>query len=148
MHKIHLKVEASLDILAKYQEAINKKTTDSGFDLFMPDSIILSPGQNALIDLKVKLEPLFRGGYYLYPRSSLGKTPLRLSNSVGIIDNEYRGNLKVWVHNTSNDLFKLKKGERYFQLCHPSLLPMKVMLVEEIDMNTERGEGGFGSTGK
>jgi dUTP pyrophosphatase len=147
MHKINLKVEADEAILSKYEEAVKSKSTDSGFDIFMPYNLILSPGQTLLVNMKVRFEPLFRGGYYLYPRSSLGKTPLRMANSVGIIDNGYRGFIKVWIQNTSEHIYKLKKGERYVQVCHPSLMPMKVTLVEEIDMETERGEGGFGSTG-
>jgi dUTP pyrophosphatase len=131
----------------QYRESINKKTTDSGFDLFMPNDVIIPANQNILVDLKVRCEPKFTSGYYLYPRSSLGKTPLRLANSVGIIDNGYRGTLKVWVHNTNNEDFYMKKGERYFQLCHPSLEPMTVCLTS-VNRNTERGEGGFGSTGK
>jgi dUTP pyrophosphatase len=131
-----------------YIEQSKKISTDSGFDLFMSKDLTLLPKSNTCIDLEVRCQPLFYGGYYLYPRSSLGKTPLRLSNSVGIIDNEYRGTLKVWVNNTSDFPFEIKKGERYFQLCHPSLLPMKISVVERLNMNTSRGEGGFGSTGK
>lgn len=130
-----------------YRKNTNKKSTDSGFDLFIPCDTIIPAQQNILVDLKLRCEPEFEGGYYLYPRSSIGKTPLRLANSVGIIDNEYRGTLKVWVHNTSNEDFYIKKGERYFQLCHPSLLPMNVKM-ETVNRETNRGEGGFGSTGK
>jgi dUTP pyrophosphatase len=130
-----------------YQRNIQKNTTDSGFDLFIPTDIIIPAGSNILVDLKLRCEPEFSSGYYLYPRSSLGKTPLRLANSVGIIDNEYRGTLKVWVHNTSNENFHMKKGERYFQLCHPSLEHMCVKMAI-VNRDTKRGEGGFGSTGK
>lgn len=125
-------------------------STDSGFDLVCPDDVLIPARATILVDLKVKCEPLFESGYYVYPRSSIGKTPLRMSNSVGIIDQEYRGNIKVWVSNQSSEDFQIKKGDRYFQLCHPTLIPMKVKVVEnenEINTETKRGEGGFGSTG-
>ena len=98
-------------------------------------------------------------GYYLYCRSSTGsKTPLRLSNSVGIIDSGYRGNIKACFDNINNsdinsgsNNFVLKQEERYTQLCPPNLeYPMKVVIVDNISdlgKNTTRGVGGFGSTG-
>lgn len=132
----------------KKRTAASEHSTDSGFDLIMTDDIVVEGGSTVLADLKIRCEPQFEGGYYVYPRSSIGKTPIRMANSVGIIDNGYRGSIKVWVHNTSDFEYTLKKGERYFQLCHPSLLPLQIDIVDNIDMNTVRGEGGFGSTGK
>lgn len=130
------------------QASKTRQSSDSGFDLFMPEETIVMAGQSMLIDLHIRFEPQFNGGYYLYPRSSFGKTPLRMNNSVGIIDNGYRGTVKAWVTNTSDRNFVMKKGERYFQVCHPSLLPLNLEMVDEVNMNTERGEGGFGSSGR
>jgi dUTP pyrophosphatase len=120
--------------------------SDSGFDLYCPRDVIVPARGSAKIDLEVIVEPKFDGGYYLYPRSSISKTPLRLANSVGIIDNGYRGHLIAVVDNISQDDYTVKRGERLFQLCHPSLKPFDVRIVEKVDMNTERGAGGFGST--
>jgi dUTP pyrophosphatase len=108
--------------------------TDSGFDLYVPE------------DIKILCEPAFAGGYYLYPRSSISKTPLRLANSVGIIDNTYRGSIMAKVDNISDAPFTIRRGERLFQLCHPSLLPLHVMFADSINTDTARGAGGFGST--
>jgi dUTP pyrophosphatase len=123
-------------------------SVDSGFDLYCPTDVVIKPKEKILYDLHIKGKPYFAGGYYLYPRSSFGKTGLRLCNSVGIIDNQYRGTYKAWIENLGNNDFKISSGERYFQLCHPSLIGMRVNFVEEIDTNTFRGTGGFGSTGK
>ena len=120
--------------------------TDSGFDLYVPADITVAPGETATIDHAIVCEPQFPGGYYLYPRSSISKTPLRLANSVGIIDNGYRGSIMAKVDNRGTEPFTIKRGERLFQLCHPSLLPLTVRLVESVGKNTERGAGGFGST--
>lgn len=91
-------------------------------------------------------------GYYLYPRSSLGtKSTLRLSNSVGIIDSGYRGNIIAAFDNHGND-HVIDKGDRVVQICPPDLChPIKVEIVDsEADLGNEtaRGSGGFGSTGK
>jgi deoxyuridine 5'-triphosphate nucleotidohydrolase len=89
-------------------------------------------------------------GYYLYPRSSTGtKTPLRLSNSVGIIDSGYRGNITAVFDNIGNTPFTIEKYQRLVQICPPNLsFPFMVTLVGELSGETIRRSGGFGSTGK
>ena len=101
----------------------------------------------------------YNTGYYMYPRSSLSKTRLRLANSTGIIDAGYRGHLMGMfdVVNIPDDYsddidadFFGQKYERYLQICAPGLVPIIVELVntkEELGQDTERGSGGFGSTG-
>jgi dUTP pyrophosphatase len=97
-------------------------------------------------------------GYYMYPRSSLSKTRLRLANSVGIIDSGYRGNLigmfdcfsagKQSLCETEYD-YVVKPYEKLLQICAPDLRPIFVELVEseeELSSVTLRGDGGFGST--
>jgi dUTP pyrophosphatase len=107
-------------------------------------------GAGASADLNIPIE--VPQAYYLYPRSSIIKTPLRLSNSVGIIDSGYRGEITAVVDKVDNqvDSFQIRAMDRYFQLCHPSLMPFKVIMVntiEELGL-TARGDGGFGSTGR
>jgi dUTP pyrophosphatase len=88
----------------------------------------------------------------LYPRSSISKTNLRLANSVGIIDAGYRGHIMaVFDINNNNNIYVGKAYERYVQICAPGLIPITVEIVnsiEELGEKTERGEGGFGSTGQ
>jgi dUTP pyrophosphatase len=87
-------------------------------------------------------------GYYMYPRSSISNTPLRLANSVGIIDSGYRGRLMGKFDAREN--FVVNKFDRLLQICAPGLIPIYVELVnnEEELGNTERGAGGFGSSGR
>ena len=162
-------------------EAHNKKVTeskfpDSGFDLFTPynytshdfgytDNRITSVTFRAPLGVKCAMfveataasasaKPT---GYYLYPRSSIVKTPFRLANSVGIIDSGYRGEIMAVVDNissSSNDVSVcleryMPEMSRMFQICSPTLEPFMVRIVEtEEDLgSTERGSGGFGSTG-
>ena len=92
----------------------------------------------------------FNTGYYIHPRSSIYKTPLRLANSTGIIDSGYRGHLIGMLDASSNN-FVGAKYERYLQICAPGLVPIIVEVVNNINDlggETERGAGGFGSTGR
>ena len=125
---------------------------DAGLDLYCPGDMIIQPGQTVKIDFKIQCEGLSDDDgrnvcYYLYPRSSISKTPLRLANSVGIIDAGYRGNLMAVVDNHSNEPYTIQKGQRLFQICGRYLEPIHLTLVEELSLS-ERGNGGFGSTGE
>tara|TARA_B110001469_G_scaffold77180_1_gene73089 strand:+ start:91 stop:543 length:453 start_codon:yes stop_codon:yes gene_type:complete len=125
---------------------------DSGLDLFFPEDINIEAGETKLIDLKIKCEAFpdrdknTNISYYLYPRSSISKTPLRMSNSVGIIDAGYRGSIKVSVDNVSDEDYMIEKGYRLFQICSPILSQLTFQLTNQLSI-TSRGEGGFGSTG-
>ena len=124
---------------------------DAGLDLYCPGNLEILPGQTKCIDFKIQCEGLSDSNernvcYYLYPRSSISKTPFRLANSVGIIDAGYRGNLMAMVDNISNEVQTIQKGTRLFQICGRYLEPVHLELVEELT-ETERGNDGFGSTG-
>lgn len=90
-------------------------------------------------------------GYYMYPRSSISKTPLMLANTTGIIDSGYRGNLIAAVRYlpvNREDNYVAEFGTRLFQICQPQLCPVYVVMVSENELSTtSRGSGGFGSTG-
>ena len=161
---------ANEDLKDKYVSRINHDS-DSGVDLYVTEDISFSPGETVIVDLNVKSRMLNDDGntvgYYLYPRSSISKTPLIMANSVGIIDKDYRGNIKVALKhvpteqfidsmiesynekksfNKSRFSYVLKKDTRIAQICSSTLEPIKLKLVDNLD-DTERGEGGFGSTG-
>ena len=74
------------------------------------------------------------------------KTPLRLSNSVGIIDSGYRGNIIGIVDNVSEEEYVIEPNSRIFQLCSPILSPISFEVVNSLS-ETSRGSGGLGSTG-
>ena len=126
---------------------------DSGIDLFFPEEIVIQAGETKLVDLKIKCQ-MFDSednynpiSYDLRARSSIYKTPLRLANNTGIIDSGYRGEIMASVDNISNEDYMITPGQRLFQIVHPTLYPFNVDVVEELS-ETERGDGGFGSTGK
>lgn len=120
------------------------KNQDVGLDIPFNKTIIVPKKTTSFkIDLGFKAES--NHGYMLVPRSSISKTPLRLANSIGIIDKGYRGKVLVKVDNLSNDDFKIEEESCLFQIvAFDGNLP-KFNIVDEIN-ETRRGFGGFGST--
>lgn len=135
----------------------NVEHIDAGFDLYAP----IFAKENAsmckmdfLVSCSAQMlsndGTCHNTGYYMYPRSSLSKTPLRLANSTGIIDSGYRGHI-IAVFDVHGSQYSVEKHERLVQICAPSLLPIWIEVVnskEELGEKTVRGDGGFGSTGK
>ena len=123
-------------------------SSDCGIDLVIPDNIIFQPGETILVDLKIACQ-LKSGrklrGYFLVPRSSISKTPLILRNSVGIIDPEYTGTLKISLWNTSTEQYSVSCGTRLVQVVAPDLKKCKCKFVEKFK-SSKRGSNGFGST--
>ena len=126
---------------------------NSGFDIFVPEETRIKPGYNSnFVDMLIKGEMISSSNdsasYYMYPRSSLSKTPLLLANHVGIIDSGYRGNLISAFRNLSDSEYVIEKHTRLMQICAPDLSPIFVVMVGEDELTqSERGAGGFGSTG-
>jgi dUTP pyrophosphatase len=120
---------------------------DAGLDLYVLEDMSIGVGETKLIKLGVACEPEDGIAYYLMPRSSIGKTPLRLANSIGLIDGGYRGEIMACVDNIKDDYYEVKAGERLFQLVACDCSPISYELVDELS-DTTRGTGGFGSTGK
>jgi len=124
---------------------------DSGLDLFFPAEVNIGPRESKLISLGIKCEAYpsrnkeHNISYYLYPRSSISKTPIRMSNSVGIIDAGYRGPIMVAIDNISDEPYCIEVGQRLFQICSPTLQPISFELSSSLS-ETDRGDGGFGST--
>jgi dUTP pyrophosphatase len=143
----------------KFYESKINLDGDAGVDLFFPNMVRIPKGETMLVDFEIqcKMVRIFElddgslfeepSSFMLVPRSSIFRTPLRQANNIGIIDSGYRGHIMVPVDNHSNEDYIIKNGERLFQLVHPSLKPISIEIVEDLD-ETKRGSGGFGSTGK
>ncbi|MDP6169785.1 MAG: dUTP diphosphatase [Candidatus Marinimicrobia bacterium] len=145
---MQLRIKPFSDSVSKmYQDHGHFHDGDAGLDLFIIDEQIIEPGQTALIKLGVYCENLDQRPYLLMPRSSISKTPLRLCNSVGLIDAGYRGELMAAVDNVKQEAYEIKPGQRLFQLVSMDGAPIYFELVDELTQ-TERGTGGFGSTGQ
>ena len=176
IYKLSIKIDNE-DGFEFYKNHQHYHQGDSGFDLYVLEDIKILPGETKMIDLGIKTQlnkiTVNQEGtitkeedssYYLYARSSIYKTPLMLVNSVGIIDAGYRGTLKVVVkymldtnfvkkmlndtnYDIESNIYIIKKGTRLFQLCTPNLTPISNYILTDNLSNTDREEGGFGSTG-
>ena len=118
---------------------------DSGFDLFCPETMTVEG--TCFLDFKIKTA-MYKddkpSAYYLYPRSSISKTPFRLANSVGIMDAGYRGNVGVYLDCKSPS--QIEFGQRLVQICSPTLEPFQIILTNSLTA-TQRNTNGFGSSG-
>ena len=137
---------------SKFYNVKKNYESDSGFDLYSIKNVTIEPWKVGTIEFGIAAAPFLSNendrlsGYYLYPRSSISKTPLMLANSVGIIDYSYRGPILAKVRNLSDEPYTVTEGTSLFQLCSPNLEPFnEIILVDNLD-NTQRGSCGFGST--
>ena len=119
---------------------------DAGLDLYVLEDIHFEPGETKAIKLGISCESEDGKAYYLFPRSSISKTPLRMANSIGLIDGGYRGEIIAMCDNIKSEAYTAEKGQRLFQLVATDSSPIHFELVEALEMTT-RGTGGFGSTG-
>lgn len=110
--------------------------------------ITIAPGQTVLVHTGIALE--IPTGYVglVYARSGLAsKRGLAPANKVGVIDADYRGEIMVALYNQSNEPQTIESGERIAQLVIAPFLAAEFEEVENLT-DTERGSGGFGSTGR
>lgn len=119
----------------------------AGMDFYQPESAIIEPHQTQYITLGIAVE--IPRGYMLMlaPRSSMSKTPLIIPNSFGVIDADYRGEIKAILHNTSDTPYLIQRGDRLVQGILVPVGALKLLEVERLSV-TARGSGGIGSTGK
>ena len=169
--KYNTKILEQQLLVEKYKSGENI-ALDAGFDLFVPNNETIPinyMGYKVNMGVKCSMDFIQENiecelntdsvlnsmpvGYYLYPRSSTGsKTTLRLSNSVGVIDAGYRGNIIALFDNINSCLeVVVNKNDRLVQICAPNITypiyPIIVNNVENLGF-TLRGDGGFGSSGR
>ena len=120
---------------------------DAGLDLYILENQLFKPFDTKIIKLGISCEPENGIAYYLMPRSSISKTPLRMSNSIGLIDGGYRGEIMASCDNIKDYKYEIKAGERLFQLVASNSTPISYTIVSDLS-SSSRGKGGFGSTGK
>jgi len=119
---------------------------DAGLDLYIIDDMKFKPMETKLIKFGISCEPKDGKAYYLMPRSSISKTPLRMANSIGLIDGGYRGEIMACCDNIKDFSYSISKGQRLFQLVAFDSSSIKYTIKEDLEDST-RGQGGFGSTG-
>lgn len=140
------------DLVRDYYTAQAELTPseNAGFDLIAPEDMLVEKNGTIDFGIQCEMQDSCNGqniAYWLIPRSSISKTPFRMSNTIGLIDAGYRGNILAAIDNTSHDFQTVTKGQRLFQLVAPDLKPFVVYIVSSLSPS-KRGTGGFGSTGK
>lgn len=137
---------------AEFYGTRNLNTENAGVDLFVPEETVFAPGEKKLVSMRVKAELVDCVGrpvhYWMPPRSSISKTGLLLLNGIGVIDKSYRGELMAYLWNMTDAPVSVKKGDRLVQIVAPDMGPIEGVLFVETLGETERGEGGFGSSGR
>lgn len=122
----------------------------AGADLYacLEEPVSIAPGETAWISTGIALEVPKGCAGLIYARSSLGtKRGLAPANKVGVIDSDYRGEIRVVLLNHGKEIQRIEHGERIAQLVITPVLTPAYVEVEELGA-TDRGAGGFGSTGK
>lgn len=111
--------------------------------------LVVGPGERAAIGTGIAIEPVGPGvAGFVYSRSGLGASRgLTVAQGVGLIDPDYRGEIKVFLLNTSRESYIVRRGDRIAQLVFQPFLRAEFSETDELG-ETERGAGGFGHTGK
>ena len=142
----------SIELPMKIEEGAKVPTyahdTDAAADLYAMETVVLE-GNTLGNKIRTGVSIQLPEGWLamIIPRSSIGaKTPLRLSNSVGLIDSGYRGELGVLYDNTSDTPYVINKGDRIAQLLVMPSHRFQAQVVDSLE-DSDRGTGGFGSSG-
>ena len=138
-------VNSSKEMLPAYQTPLS-----AGMDLRanVAEPLVLKPMQRVLVPTGLRIELPFGCEAQIRPRSGLAlKHGITVLNSPGTIDADYRGEIQVLLVNLSDQPFEIKQGERIAQMVVARYERVQWVEVTELS-DTERGEGGFGHTGK
>ena len=145
MVKVLVKKLNSLAKLPSY-----KTNGASGMDLMacIEKPISLEPGKSCLIPTGLSVAFSEKYEIQIRPRSGLAaKNNISVLNTPGTIDSDYRGELKIILFNHSNENFIIKNNDRVAQMVLTPIVKMELEEINELP-NSNRGDGGFGSTGK
>ena len=124
---------AAMDLRACLSEPL---TVQAGETVLVPSGIAISIHDPGLVAL-------------LVPRSGLGiKHGIVLANTIGVIDSDYQGEIGIGVYNRSTKAYTIEPGERICQMMFVPVTQATLAVVDEFSIDSERGAGGFGHTGR
>lgn len=119
---------------------------DAGMDLFSVEDVTLAPGDKVLVGTGLKLAiPAGHGGF-VWDKSGIA-TKHHIKTMAGVVDSNYRGELKVVLTNLGKEPYEVRVGEKIAQLVIKPVAAPLIEEVEKIEENEVRGEKGFGSSG-
>ena len=150
LFRVRIRLLLFHDGIVPVAEYAHGPAEDAGMDLHSVENVTLEPGDTKLVATGIAIE--LPRGYeaQLRPRSGLAlKHGITLPNAPATIDPGYRGELRVILHNLGRETFTVKPGERIAQMIVARYEAVQWIDVEEAPLSaSERGEGGFGSSGK
>lgn len=132
-------------IIKANKALVKAHSTDAGFDLESAESVVIPAGSSRLVDTGFKLAIPSGWGGIIKSRSGLS-VKHRLEVGAGVIDANYRGNVKVHIHNLGAYDYEVEAGDRIAQLLLIQVPAVEWLIVPELD-ETERNDKGFGSSG-
>lgn len=146
--KLNVKLKLSRGMTAPEYATSGSAAVDLRAALEADETVVLAPGEKAMIPTGIAISPETKDVVAVIAgRSGLGvKKGVTLSNSIGVIDSDYRGEISVGLINHGSEPFEIKRGDRIAQMMFLPVLTANFLVCEALD-ETERGAGGFGSTG-
>ena len=146
--KLNVKIKLMRGMTAPEYATDGSAAVDLRAALDENETVILNPGEKAMIPTGLAIAPETSGVVAVIAgRSGLGvKKGVTLSNSIGVIDSDYRGEIAVGLINHGSEPFEVKRGDRIAQMMFLPVLAANFLVSESLD-ETARGAGGFGSTG-
>lgn len=148
MPKVEVKYKV-LDARAQAPQYATSGAAAADLHAVLDEPLVLQPGQRALVPTGLAIQlPGPETVALVYARSGLSiKHGLCMANGVGVIDSDYRGELKVPMVNLGSEAYAIQPGERVAQLCIAPVYTAAFVPADSLE-ETDRGAGGFGSTGK
>ncbi len=145
-------MELTVKVVAKLNHEFGLPTYatsgSAGFDLRANEEVTLFPGDYKLVKTGLFIQLPYNYELQIRPRSGLAlKNGITVLNTPGTVDSDYIGEIGIILYNTSKELFKVNIGDRIAQAVLNEVAQAKFVEVKELK-ETERGEGGFGSSGK
>ena len=146
--QLNVKLKLSRGMTAPEYATPGSAAVDLRAALEENEVVTLAPGEKAMIPTGIAISPETHDVVAVIAgRSGLGvKKGVTLSNSIGVIDSDYRGEISVGLINHGNEPFEIKRGDRIAQMMFLPVLTASFLVTESLD-ETERPPGGFGSTG-
>ena len=146
--KLNVNLKLSRGMTAPEYATQGSAAVDLRAALEQDEVVTLAPGERALIPTGLAISPADTAYVAIIAaRSGLGiKKGISLSNGIGVIDSDYRGEICVGLINHGNEPFEVRRGDRIAQMMFMPVLTANFIVSDTLD-ETERGAGGFGSTG-
>ena len=148
MNDVNVKIKLTRGMTAPEYATEGSAAVDLRAAIDEGSSVVIAPGARALIPTGIHIAPETKNVVgVIAGRSGLGvKKGVSLANGIGVIDSDYRGEIHVCLINHGDEPFTVERGDRIAQLMFMPVSIASFTVCDELD-RTERGEGGFGSTG-